>query len=888
MPYSTPGEKVNHLRKNLNAIKSLYPILADMIEKANKPDWLEKINSENGKPNMAVLTGNKKEPMYDLKDPIAEAKAVTVGMTLSRDDVTICVGMGLGYIAKELLERIEKGHQVVIVEPSFWLIGQALELHDFSKQIKQRDIIIAPERADVLYLLSAMDGQRLTNNWGLLIEKYTNIRTEYVNLTKLTTETINQLRCNTGTLINAGNKIAMNDIECLPYVIRHRGVSDLKDIFKGKPCVTVSTGPSLEKNIHLLRDNAHKVVIVAVGQALRILLAQDIMPDFICTVDFGEVNMAHFDGLEHSGVPLICLNRTYAPLIQRWQGPKFVAAAPVDVAERSVASILNHKGNIEQGGSVAHMCFGVTQHMGCDPIIFMGQDLALTDKSHSSQADAMGTVKVKEDGTIDWDVTDQRCSIHGKSHSMGYMITVPGYWGKPVMTNVGLASFITAFERMIESCQVRVINCTEGGAKLKGSDQMRLKTAFEKYCKEPIAKLEVVEPLLTEDPNSQKLVDEVIPLFKKEMRTLTLINIHAKNAIKYGNDLKSGLSHRKIKKALAANHRYTVRTHDEAKKIPLILLAIYKESRMIESKELKVKGTQTNLIKNKDDLATRIKRNRLILDAARNTAKEMKKLYGEVLSILTGETSLKEFERKEPSLTDAEEYFAAGNFTRPLLDAKERLARNGPCDKEAGRVFAKANAMRTKSTQKAIKDYEAEDIFTDELLQYNKFIDDAREIGHKEQDYKAALEMLEEAHKFQPNRIEAMWGLATAYHHLGELEKSVSYYEKLIVEQPDNPRYKFELGQVYLRDGQIEEGLKRIESVIGKDPNFESFLPALARIYSKKGESNKAVSYLKRYLGKYPADYKAMKYLIEVLRTIPGNEQEIENIENKLGNLVAD
>ena len=68
--------------------------------------------------------------------------------------------------------------------------------------------------------------------------------------------------------------------------------------------------------------------------------------------------MAHFKGLMDTDVPLIASNRTYAPLLKAWKGKKFIAATPVPGHETTAAGILEGKGFVETGGSVAHLCFG--------------------------------------------------------------------------------------------------------------------------------------------------------------------------------------------------------------------------------------------------------------------------------------------------------------------------------------------------------------------------------------------------------------------------------------------------------------------------------------------------------------------------------------------------
>jgi len=377
-----------------------------------KCDWTIPIKSENGDDNMLIKKGGDSFPAYDMKNPTEEADRVASSLPCYKQHVTILIGIGLGHLANAIIKKSEKAHRIVIVESSLYLIKRTLENYDFSKKIRDKEFIIVTSSDQASLILQIIACQFIIEEWRMTSELYTTFREEYAEMNNVTGETLNQILCNTGTIAGAaGGIIADNDISCLPYVIRHRGVGELKGLFKDKPAILVSTGPSLARNIHHLKEVQDKVVIIAVGQALRPLLAYDIKPDFICTVDFGEVNIGHFKGLMDSDVPLVTINRTYAPLLKEWKGPKFIAATPVPGFEHMATGILTDKGFIDAGGSVAHMCFGLATLLGCNPIIFTGQDLALGETSHIPLVDAMGKVGVTEDGQILWKVQDQRCSL---------------------------------------------------------------------------------------------------------------------------------------------------------------------------------------------------------------------------------------------------------------------------------------------------------------------------------------------------------------------------------------------------------------------------------------------------------------------------------------------
>jgi len=441
-------------KKNFEALKSVNPELTEHIKKQPDVDWITTIQSRNKQRNMLIQTGSKQHLVYDINDPTKQAKTAVKDIELHKDTCSIVVGFGLGYLANELAKKMKKGHKIIIIEPIAHIIKLALSNFDFSEHIKNRSLfIVTPDENEVAMCLHTISQSFVVADWLLTHEMYIKYRPkEYMMISKFASDTLNQILCNQGTVSGeAGAKIADNDVSCLPYVIRHRGVEELKGLYKDKPCVLVSTGPSLQKNIHHLIEHQDNVVIICVGQAIRILLSCGIRPDFACTVDFGEVNMGHFKGLMDCGVPLVSLNRAYAPLLQAWKGPKFVAATPVPGFEEMATGILNDKGFIEAGGSVAHMCFGLAKLLGCNPISIIGQDLAYTTgESHSPLADAGGDVYVNEQGQIAWKIKDQRCSLHDKDISMGPAITVDGYWGNPVQTNLGLASFLTTYEEMVK------------------------------------------------------------------------------------------------------------------------------------------------------------------------------------------------------------------------------------------------------------------------------------------------------------------------------------------------------------------------------------------------------------------------------------------------------
>lgn len=363
---------MSNLEKNMSAINELYPELHKWINEQPDNDWIKR----DGEDQLYVSSGTTFLPMYPPENPLHSLEQFDL-MKWNKENVTVIIGIGIGHALNRILSQIEKGHHVVVIEPIGQIYRIAFDRYDFSEHIESHALLFAPTKADADMIFSHLEAYKVIEDWNIFVELITRTRPEYWKLADYVMEVLNQIQCNIGTVTSAGGKIADNDIATLPYVIRYRGVSELINLFQGKPAICVSTGPSLERNIHLLKDIQDKVIIIAVGQALRPLLAYDIRPDFICTVDFGEVNFTHFAGICDETVPLVTINKTYAPLLKAYKGHKFISASVSPKFENTAHGALKDMGELAQGGSVAHMAFGLAAVLGCSPILFIGQNLAL-------------------------------------------------------------------------------------------------------------------------------------------------------------------------------------------------------------------------------------------------------------------------------------------------------------------------------------------------------------------------------------------------------------------------------------------------------------------------------------------------------------------------------
>lgn len=481
-----------------------------------------------------------------------------------------------------------------------------------------------------------------------------------------------------------------------------------------------------------------------------------------------------------------------------------------------------------------------------------------------------------------------------------------------------------------------VLNCTEGGVHIKGTERMSLKAAINKYCTKPIDK-SVIEPFLSLSPDGDKLIATVVPMLKTDIENLDAIVSHSRKGLAACVGLKNLMARRgytklmtkdrekfinKIQQEAAKesggdflkmnhlffqklgdrlprksllrnivvlsgkNFEFSEKAHVAARSNPLVNVAIYWANRRIWSRELKAKETLPDMLKDKKNGLIRIRRNELILRAAKDAAESLRKSYKETYKLLKkynktkDESLLVSSEKEEVDLSDAEDYFKVGNFAHPLLDASRYINQfynvlgEVPKGKQrdeyekAEQILTKAVGMRTKAIEEA-KAAEAKNGDRESrLLRYNELLESSKELGRKDKEFDKALGLLRKAAKLMPEETEARWGVATALHHSGKIKESLREYRKLVKDFPDNLRFRFETGQVLLRDNDLQGGLKMIGEVMEKTEEFDYFLARLGKIYQHINKIEEAALAYENYLEKYPSNYEVWAKHGDCLRSL--------------------
>lgn len=865
----------DYFKKNINILKNMNKDLCKVLEnEVISPEWLQEIKN-----NFIVNKGAK---VYKAYSDINNFNDLDEKMFTSQN-VTICVGCGYGRYINSIIEKKEEGHIIIIYEKHFYFIKKLLQENDYVEFLKNGELIIVCQddidkaKEELRYIIRYIEAKKVIESWAVVFEQYIiYLPEDYTYYLQSSIEIVNQIQCNVGTVAAAGKMIAKNDIKNLPYVFHYRGVNEIKSLYKDKPAVIVSTGPSLHKNIHHLIDNQSNIIIIAVAQALRILLAYDIRPDFICTVDYGSVNLEHFEGLMHEDVPLVALNRSYAEIIKRYKGNKFICVSDGLVNGETVTGVMQQKGSLIQGGSVSHLCLGLAMHLGCNPIAITGQDLAYEGRlSHSPLADANGKLRVNEEtGLLEWIVTDPRSQLKKSTSIMGYPQIVPGYFDTDVMTNIGLKSFITSFEFIANSNKDHdLYDCTEGGANKKGFKKETLKDFLFKNKKINIDK-NIINSLLSPLPDRYKFALRLVTILKKEIENFDIIKDNCEKAIVWANKILRARKDETREKAIQKNAEYSNTAQLMCVNNQLIGLYIYDASRLIQSVKYKAKADIETLKNNECDRKIRVERNKVVNNAAIKACNELKLLYLEALEVINEYIKTKDIdillssEEQNINIDDADEYLQVGNWAHPLLDARYMKNNEDKYEEDVinrvENVISKCVKIREEKIKEA-KEKEKNERRGD-ILKYNELINDSRKYGI-EYDFEKSLDCTEKAIELFPDDFAARWGKATILNYCNRLQECVEYYDLLIKDYPGNNRLKFERAQVLIRiDPAI--GFKEMKKVFEITDQFDYFLVYFGHMYREQGGYVEALSAYDEYIKKFPDSKEAWKGKLECYKTL--------------------
>ncbi|ENT7238164.1 motility associated factor glycosyltransferase family protein [Campylobacter coli] len=467
----------NLFLKNTQALFEVDQILAYKLRSLEKIDF-KILQNENGinfiKDDIALY----KNPNQELLESLTLFKS-----EYEKYPVLFFYGFGNGMFYKALCENKNHKH-IIVFEDELEILALAFHLFDFSKELKNEKLILfyTPEvtTAQLTTLFIYENIQKSVKIFNLYIhnnfyEKFYTQKIKILNYKLM--ETIKYIVLNKGndpydSII--GIKHTLNNI---PKLLSHGIFQDFLKKRKGKVknAIIVSTGPSLTKQLPLLKQYANKATIFCADSAYPILAKHNIKPDYVCMLERDDIVSKCFDNdfkEFDKGILFILASVVHKEVIEfleRNNRKYMLVHRPLHFA----ASLnLKEFGYIGVGASVANMAYELAASLRHENIIFIGQDLAYAKDGSSHPREHI--------------YGNQGEKLRGEVYTLAYG------GEKQVRTQLTWNLFRQAFEKDIfwakEKLKINTYNCTEGGARIEGAIEKPFQEVCETLLKENLKK----------------------------------------------------------------------------------------------------------------------------------------------------------------------------------------------------------------------------------------------------------------------------------------------------------------------------------------------------------------------------------------------------------------
>ncbi len=401
------------------------------------------------------------------------------GLKLHNVKVPIFLGAGLFYEVMHWLQNLAKDHQtqaVIIFEKDLEMFQCAMNVSDLTSIISNPKIhLFVGVPVERLYTILRehfrVHMQELlmcgTMQPVFLYPAMKIGKEYYLHVLQVLFESIfhsiqNFGNCPEDSLIGLENMLDnVNEIVSSP------GINLLYDKFKGRPAIIVATGPSLKKNMHLLKGIEDKALIISVDASFKLLMANGIKPHMVTSLEREHPVQQFFDGFDSAEVKDVYM--TACPVLfnhvyESYAGPKIIVYRNFD----HFKWLEIERGILDIKLSASNMAFKVAEALGCDPIIFIGQDLAYGPNNETH-------------------ATPVPFSSEGEG-----IFYIPGNYAEQVKTNSGWFNFLRALELDISQHRGKVYNCTEGGARVPGAHVSKFTEIIEQHMTEAFNPLGII------------------------------------------------------------------------------------------------------------------------------------------------------------------------------------------------------------------------------------------------------------------------------------------------------------------------------------------------------------------------------------------------------------
>ncbi|EAJ9448342.1 DUF115 domain-containing protein [Campylobacter coli] len=485
----TPTQK-ELFNKNIEALSNI------LLKESLKEIKSSKFELILGKDNLDINLKDTSDNTFIYENVIDELNSMlnTYNDKYLLYPVLYFYGFGNGILFKALLQN--KNHQhIVVFEKDIEIIWIMFHILDFSHELQSARLMVLQTSSLDIEFFSNFCSSKPFFQFSriyfleLMSHYYERFHEDVLELNKKLVQDFKD------SILSHGNDPldALQGIEQfvynLPQMITHPSYKELLSKRKGisDTAIIVSTGPSLTKQLPLLKKYASKATIFCADSSYPILAKHNIKPDYVLSLERIPLTSEFFnnDFGEFDKDILFVLKSYVHPHTTKYlqkNNRNFMLVS-------TYASFINYLklddfGYFNMGFSVANMNFLLAIHLKHKNIVLIGQDLAYAKDGLSHTKDYSNLDK--HEGHFQRDknkYTTQAYGDNGKVES-SFVWTLFRHNFEQDVANAKKNYYITTY------------NCTEGGARIEGTIEKPFLWACENLLHKDLNKpFEKLEPL---------------------------------------------------------------------------------------------------------------------------------------------------------------------------------------------------------------------------------------------------------------------------------------------------------------------------------------------------------------------------------------------------------
>lgn len=528
-------------KKNMESFEKRYSLVTEKIKEIdinNIKNLVQTKQAQSGHTILSLQRENKIWNMNSRLNPQMAAELYAQRYNIRLYGVYFVFGFSDGRCVRELWKKCDDTNLLVICEPNLKLFATACHSIDLQDLLEnQRIILYFPEleKDSGALVQHLVDYSRMKLLDFCILPGYDVLYHEECEMFM-----DNVLDCMKNAIVNKATHLTfdrdiprrmMSNTKRMIFgsnLMQLKKALDQK-VVKEIPVIIVSAGPSLDKNIHELKKAQGKAFIIAVDASIRTVLQAGVRPDLLCSIDPNSPER-FFTGLDTKKIFWACNQLSNPILLEKYAKHIFYYGSFGkrwdNIIQDELKCIFP---SITSGGSVSTEAFMLALHLGFRKIVLIGQDLAFTGGvSHTKGVgDALG------------DNDEYIKSRH--------LVEVEGIDGTLLQTDYQMWIYKQWFEKAIRINKesIRVIDATEGGARIEGTEIQTLSNVIQTECtrefsmynieKEipPMFSLEKQQELL----KTMKTIRNDIILFENKVgKVIEQEKIVLKNVRENGND----------------------------------------------------------------------------------------------------------------------------------------------------------------------------------------------------------------------------------------------------------------------------------------------------------------------------------------------------------------